>query len=98
MSSRRVLGRAAAYISRCPVSIQGQNGSAALCRVCNALTHGFCLDESEAMEVIQDWNDICMPPWSEVELEYAIRNSIIRCDHQLDYGHLLDAKRKRRRR
>ena len=96
MSSKRILRRAAAYAMRCPVSIQGRNGSADLCRICNALTHGFCLDEIEAMDVIQDWNDLCEPPWSEDELERAIRNSMSRSDHLCEYGYLLDAKRGRR--
>lgn len=98
MASKRVLTRAAAYIAACPVSVQGKNGSAALYRVCCSLTHGFCLDEADAREVLEAWNERCEPPWSDDELEHAIQGSLSDLDHQKPYGHLLDARRQRRRR
>ena len=97
MSSQRVLKRAAAYVGRCPISQQGQNGSVSLYRVCCALTHGFCVDADEAMELLAEWNERCEPPWSWPELDHAVTRSIEAIDHDKPFGHLLESKRKRRR-
>lgn len=97
MTRERTLRRASAYIQSCPESIQGENGSAALFRVCCALTHGFGLDEADAVEILLEFNDRCIPPWSDDELDHALRRSIAVADHQKPFCHLLHGRRRRSR-
>ena len=63
-----------AYIRQIP-SLQGQNGSAGLMRVCLLLVeHGRSFEA--AGQELRAWNQACaVPPWSERELDHALTNA-----------------------
>ncbi len=83
--------RALAYLSRMPASVQGSNGSADLMRAARAMVWGFGLDCGEATRLMMgEWNQRCVPPWSEREIEHACGN--IR-DGDEPRGHLRDEAR-----
>ena len=69
-----------AYIRAIP-SVQGQNGSRALMRVCYLLVEeGF--SAGEALAEVTAWNDVAaFPPWSPRELVRAVTNAFQRKLH-----------------
>ncbi len=64
-----------AYIRQVP-SVQGQNGSAGLMRVCLLLVEDGRGFEAAGAE-LRSWNKACaVPPWSERELDHALINAL----------------------
>lgn len=71
----RLIQRAAKYILRKDVAIQGQNGSDRAFHVACTLVCRFGLTQAEALDAIREWNERCVPPWSERELEHKIADA-----------------------
>ena len=67
-----VIDRARKYLAKMPVSVSGQDGSKACFHAACVLVCGFSLNEREAMELLTEWNQGCLPPWSERELLHKI--------------------------
>ena len=63
-----VLERARRYLAAIPPAVAGNHGDAATFRVCCRLVRGFALGDSDALEVLAEWNRACAPPWSVEEL------------------------------
>jgi P4 family phage/plasmid primase-like protien len=63
-----VLRRARAYLEATPPAIQGQGGDTHTFTVCCRLVRGFDLSDGDALDVLGDWNQRCVPPWSLIEL------------------------------
>ena len=55
------------------------------------LVHGFALGEADALVLLREFNQRCLPPWSEGELIHKIK-SAANAAHLLPRGHLLAAK------
>jgi hypothetical protein len=36
------------------------------------LVRGFQLDDEQALQLLEEWNARCLPPWSEKELRHKI--------------------------
>lgn len=72
-----------------PPSISGSNGHSQALSAASALTHGFCLSESDAMQILKEWNALCQPPWNDRELEHKLRESINKPPSK-PRGHLLN--------
>ena len=89
ITGTNVDSRAVAYLDKCDVSIEGQNGSGKLLHVCCVLTHGFVLDKYSALRCIGQWNSRCSPPWSDKELDHAMNSAEKRTDHDNPRGYLL---------
>jgi hypothetical protein len=53
---------------------EAQAGDNEAFTVCTAVTRGFDLEDSEALEALQDWNARCDPPWPASKLKDKIRN------------------------
>jgi putative DNA primase/helicase len=82
------ISRASLYVSKMPVSIQGQDGSSKLYAAANAVAHGFALDETAAFEVIWNhFNPLCLPPWSEREIQHKIADALTK-PHREPRGYL----------
>lgn len=75
----RVLTRAPAYLRATPPAVQGEGGDTHTFGVVCRMVRGFDLAESDAREVLSEWNQRCQPPWSERELDEKI-------DGALKYG------------
>lgn len=70
-----VVERAWRYITKCPPAISGQRGHEATFRVATALVHRFALTETEALRLLRQWNQACVPTWSEAELVHKISSA-----------------------
>jgi hypothetical protein len=58
-----------------PGAIEGQGGDTKAFEVCCRILCGYDLTEAQAFEALQEWNQRCMPPWSDSELKEKIRNA-----------------------
>jgi len=75
-----VIKRARAYLEKTPGAKQGEGGSGqALFAACR-LVNEFALDDSDAFDLLSEWNAKCDPPWSEVELWHKIGDAIKKRD------------------
>lgn len=89
-----IIERARRYIAKCPVSVSGQCGHNAAFHVASLLVHGFGLGEADALRLLAEWNQGCVPPWSEAELIHKVR-SAAKAQHSgvrgaLAHGHSSD--------
>jgi hypothetical protein len=47
------------------------------------LVHGFCLTESEALDLLQrQFNPRCNPPWSDRELRHKVADALTKPHHR----------------
>ena len=83
-----IVERARRYVAKCPVAISGQGGDAATFHVAATLVRKFSLSESDAMILMREWNQGCLPPWSESELVHKVR-SAAGAQHSRSRGWLL---------
>lgn len=86
------VARATAYLQKCQPAVQGEGGDLATYRMCCVLTNDFALSESQAWQLLQEWNRRCAPPWKESDLRVKLR-SALRCSHPKRRGNKLDDAR-----
>jgi hypothetical protein len=60
--------RARHYTAAIPPAIAGEHGDVHTFRVCCRVVRGFALTDADALAVLREWNNRCVPPWSEREL------------------------------
>jgi hypothetical protein len=82
------LERARRYIAKCLPAISGQRGHDAAFNVACVLVHGFALAEADALALLKEFNQRCLPPWNESELAHKIK-SAANTVHLLPHGYLL---------
>ena len=82
------IDRARAYLSRCPPAISGAGGHSTTYTVAVALVHGFSLPRSEAAQLMAEYNQTCVPPWTARELEHKL-DEAIKKPHDKPAGHLI---------
>ena len=70
------IDRARAYLSRCPPAISGAGGHSTTYTVAVAPVHGFSLPRSEAAQLMAEYNQTCVPPWTARELEHKLDEAI----------------------
>ena len=71
----RLVKRARAYLEKVPPAIEGQGGDARTFTTVCRIVRGFDLADAEAFDVLTEWNQTCVPPWSDHELEEKIQNA-----------------------
>lgn len=64
--------RAMAWAAHTPGAVSGQQGHRHTYHVAQTLVNGFDLGVDAAREVLQAWNQLCSPPWSDKELEHKL--------------------------
>ena len=69
------VARARRFLLAVEPAVSGQQGDLHTFCVCCRVVRGFGLSDSEAMEVLNEWNARCAPPWSEQELFEKVRNA-----------------------
>jgi len=85
-----VLEHARKYVAAMPPAIQGSAGSVATLAVARVLQNGFALQRSDVERLLGEYNQRCLPPWSERELEHKVDDVFNKPDPQgLPYGHLI---------
>lgn len=85
--------RASRYVARMDAAVSGGGGHDATFAVACALVHGFSLGEPDAMNIMQEYNARCSPPWSERDLAYKLR-SAANSHSSKGSGYLLGENRK----
>jgi hypothetical protein len=87
-----VVGRAAAYLSRCEPSVSGQRGHDRLFFAACRMVHGFALDRETAFHLLAGvFNPLCSPRWSDQELWHKVDDAEVVATHRYPRGHLRDA-------
>jgi hypothetical protein len=90
-TERQVLDRACKFVRAIPPAISGSKGSAVAMTVARALRWGFCFNESTAFEIfIREFNDRCLPPWSEKEIRHKLDDATKPDPYGRPYGYLRD--------
>lgn len=74
-SPQQVIERARKYISTIEPAISGSGGHNQTFKVACVLILGFGLKDSEALSLLEEWNQRCQPPWSEKELLHKIEDA-----------------------
>lgn len=69
------LGRARKYVEKMPPAISGQGGHDATFAVARKLVQDCELSDSEAWSVLCEFNQRCVPPWSEKELQHKLKSA-----------------------
>ncbi len=64
--------RARAYLAACPGAISGSGGHAVTFGVAQRIVRGFAMGPSDALELLLEWNQRCVPPWDERALRHKI--------------------------
>lgn len=83
--------RARRYLASCQGAVSGQHGHTTTFAVACALVKGFDFSQSEALQLLSEWNTKCSPPWSESELVHKIQSADEAQDKQ-PRGYILRAR------
>jgi hypothetical protein len=75
MDNNRILQRARAYLAKIPPAVSLHRGSNATFYAAQVLVRGFALGQDEAFLVLSEWNARCLPPWSDLELLYKLKDA-----------------------
>ncbi len=67
--------RARAYIERMPPAVSGAHGHTALWSVARKLVQDFGLDDHAALDLLREYNQRCVPSWSEKELRHKVTSA-----------------------
>jgi putative DNA primase/helicase len=70
--ARDAYSQARTYIAKVGPAIQGQGGWRYTFGVCGYLIKGFALTLIEAKSLLSIWNNSCVPPWSNEELDQLL--------------------------
>jgi hypothetical protein len=77
-----------------PAAISGQGGHARTYAAATVLVHGFCLTESEALDLLQrQFNPRCDPPWTDLELQHKVADAITNATAGLEGGWWIETPR-----
>jgi replicative DNA helicase len=80
--------RARKYVEKMPAAVSGSGGHAATWAVSLVLVKGFALGESDALDILSDYNTRCDPPWTERELLHKLSDA---SRSRADSGWLLES-------
>jgi hypothetical protein len=64
--------RARRWVTKMPAAVSGQNGHGATYHVACVLMQGFALSRDQAWPIMIDYNERCVPPWTEQELVHKL--------------------------
>lgn len=68
--------RARAYLAKMQPSVSGANGHNRAFRAANVLIGQFGLSFELAMHLMHEFNERCVPPWSEKELQHKVESAM----------------------
>jgi len=84
------VARARAYLAKIPGAVSGSGGHGQTYHAAMELVEGFGLDQETALALLREWNQTCVPPWTEPELAHKINSA---AKNAKDTGRLLNAGR-----
>ena len=71
----RNIRRAASWLSRVPGAVSGQNGHGTTLNVAIVLLRGFLVPFDDAVTLMHEWNQSCIPPWRTNELMHKLQSA-----------------------
>jgi hypothetical protein len=71
-----VADRARKYLAKIPPAVSGQGGHNATFHAACCLVQGFTLERDAALALLCEWNQSCVPPWTEKELGHKIDDAL----------------------
>lgn len=71
-----VVERARKYLAQIEGAVSGSRGHSRTFRAACAAVRGFALPLEQALPLLQEWNERCMPPWSEKELLHKLDGAV----------------------
>lgn len=69
------LTRARRYTRLVPPAIAGRSGDRHTFALCCRLLRQFDLTDAEALTILRDWNETCVPPWTDRDLAAKVRSA-----------------------
>ena len=73
-----IRGKIRDYLGTCPGAISGESGDKDTFKIISTLDNKFdalsLFSDGEILELLDDWNQKCVPPWNEKELLHKIRS------------------------
>lgn len=69
------LERARKYVGKMEPAISGSGGHNQLFKVAKVLVEKFQLNDEDATDLIEEYNECCQPQWTHTELAYKIRSA-----------------------
>jgi hypothetical protein len=70
------VARARAYVGKLPPAVEGHGGDSRTFAVACYLVKDFGLTAEEALPLLLEYNQHCVPPWTEDELRYKLRKAV----------------------
>ena len=67
--------RAKAYLEKCPGAVSGSGGHAQTFAIAQRMVRGFSLSTDDAYRLLCEWNQRCVPPWSERDLRRKLQQA-----------------------
>lgn len=67
---------ARAYVQKLGPAVEGNGGDSLTYRVACLLFRDFGLSWEEGMGIFREWNNDCVPPWTEAELEAKAKHAV----------------------
>ncbi len=87
---QQILARAEKWLAKRPGGVSGQGGHLDTFTAVQSVVRGFDLTESEALSILEPWNQsACSPPWSDSELRHKVQSA--RETGTMEVGKLLNA-------
>lgn len=83
-ASGDVLAAAREALAQHGPAVDGIGGGLHTVHAAAILTHDFALSDAEALRLLLEWNETCVPPWEPVDLEERLRRG--RKYGKLPYG------------
>lgn len=74
-SEAEIVERARKYVEKMDPAVSGQGGHNTLLTVACRLVLGFGLSEGDALGILREYNQRCLPPWSEAELKHKAEDA-----------------------
>lgn len=90
---KNALDRVRRYLREVPPAVQGNGGDGHTHRVVCKVVRGFAVSAADALPLLLEWNQSCVPPWSTSELAGKIANALKNGKEPI--GGRLDASRPR---
>lgn len=70
-----VIERARKYLFKIPPAVSGTAGHNATFNAACVLVLGFGLTEFESLSLLKEWNQSCVPPWTDKDLVHKIKSA-----------------------
>lgn len=75
-AKKSIVDRARAYLAAIPLAVSENAGGRRTYEVACHLVRGFALSIHDAFPLIAEWNQSCVPPWTDSELMHKLESAL----------------------